>query len=178
MPPRPELVLIAAVARNGTIGADNQLLWHLPEDLAHFRRLTTGRPVLMGRKTWESLPARFRPLPGRHNIVLTRDAAWRADGATVATTLDEALAAAMSAATMAAPVEQVFVIGGAQIYAETIARADRLELTEVDRDFDGDVHFPAIDRAEWIERSREVHRAGAPNDFDYAFVSLQRRRPG
>lgn len=169
MTKRPELVLIAAVARNGTIGADNQLLWHLPEDLAHFRRLTTGRPVLMGRKTWDSLPARFRPLPGRHNIVLTRDATWRAEGATAVTTLDDALAAA-------GPVEQVFVIGGAQLYAATIARADRLELTEIDRDFDGDVHFPARARADWVERSRQTHHAGAPNDFDYAFVSLQRVR--
>ncbi len=171
---RPELVLIAAVARNGTIGADNQLLWHLPEDLAHFRRLTTGRPVLMGRRTWDSLPARFRPLPGRHNIVLTRDAHWRADGATAVRSLDEALDAAVAAG----PVEQVFVIGGAQLYAATIDRADRLELTEIDRDYDGDVRFPALDRRAWTERSRETHRAGAPNDFDYAFVSLQRSRPG
>ena len=169
MSQRPELVLIAAVARNGTIGADNQLLWHLPEDLAHFRRLTTGRPVLMGRRTWDSLPARFRPLPGRHNIVLTRDAAWRAEGATVVTSLDAALDAA-------GPVEQVFVIGGAQIYAETIARADRLELTEIDRDYVGDVRFPDIDRTAWVEDRREVHRSGAPNDFDYAFVSLRRLR--
>ncbi|MGY0194415.1 dihydrofolate reductase [Leptothrix sp. BB-4] len=171
---RPELVLIAAVARNGTIGADNQLLWHLPEDLAHFRRLTMGQPVLMGRKTWDSLPARFRPLPGRHNIVLTRDAQWRADGATAVTTLEQALEAAIAAG----PVERVFVIGGEQIYAATIAQADRLELTEVDRDFDGDAHFPAFDRRDWVESSRETHRAGAPNDFGFAFVSLQRRRTG
>ncbi len=171
---RPELVLIAAVARNGTIGADNQLLWHLPEDLAHFRRLTTGRPVLMGRRTWDSLPARFRPLPGRHNIVLTRDAQWRADGATAVTTLDQALAAA----TAAGPVEQVFVIGGAQLYAATIDQADRLELTEIERDYDGDVRFPTLDATDWCERSRERHQASAPNDFGYAFVSLQRLRAG
>ncbi|RZS58133.1 dihydrofolate reductase [Sphaerotilus mobilis] len=171
-PTRPEIVLIAALARNGTIGADNQLLWHLPEDLAHFRRLTTGRPVLMGRKTWDSLPARFRPLPGRHNIVLTRDPHWRAEGATAVTTLDKAWAAASAAG----PVEQVFVIGGAQLYAATIAQADRLELTVIERDYDGDVRFPALDPADWRERSREHHQAGAPNDFGYAFVSLQRVR--
>ncbi|MDP4299054.1 dihydrofolate reductase [Leptothrix discophora] len=166
---RPELVLIAAVARNGTIGADNQLLWHLPEDLAHFRRLTMGQPVLMGRKTWDSLPARFRPLPGRHNIVLTRDPHWRAEGASAVTTLDQALA-------VAGDVERLFVIGGAQLYAATIDRADRLELTEVDRDFDGDVHFPPRDEADWVESSREAHHAGPPNDFGYAFVSLRRLR--
>jgi dihydrofolate reductase len=167
---RPELVLIAAVARNGTLGADNQLLWHLPEDLAHFRRLTLGQPVLMGRRTWDSLPARFRPLPGRHNIVLTRDPHWRTEGASAVTTLDQALATAGA-------VERVFVIGGAQLYAATLARADRLELTEIDRDYDGDVHFPPLDRDEWIEQSRETHAGAGPEGCDYAFVSWRRRGP-
>jgi dihydrofolate reductase len=165
---RPTLGLIAAVARNGVIGRNNQLLWHLPEDMRHFRRVTLGCPVIMGRKTWESLPDRFRPLPGRANIVVTRNAQWQAAGAQVALSMEDALALAGEAA-------KVFVIGGAALYAAALPLADELVLTEIDRAFDGDVSFPAWPREEFNEIHRESHHAGEPNDFDYAFVTYQRK---
>jgi dihydrofolate reductase len=163
------LTLIAAVARNGVIGHGNALLWRLPEDLRHFRRATLGAPVIMGRKTWDSLPAAFRPLPGRRNIVVTRDPQWRADGAEPAHSLDAALA-------LAADAPRAFVGGGAELFALALPRADELLLTEIDRDFDGDTRFPAWDRSAFVETARETHHAGPPNDFDYAFVSYRRRR--
>ena len=161
------LVLIAAVARDGSIGHDNALPWRLPEDLQHLRRLTMGYPVIMGRKTWDSLPARFRPLPGRHNIVVTRNLLWRAEGADAAPSLDAALA-------VAAAQGKVFVIGGGELYREAIDRADVLELTEIDRDFNGDTRFPTWDRSRFREVHRDRHHAGPPNDFDYAFVTYHR----
>lgn len=163
------LVLIAAVARDGAIGKDNALLWHLPEDLAHFRRNTQGAPVIMGRRTWESLPAKFRPLPGRRNIVVTRNAAWQAEGALRAGTLAEAVA-------LAGDAPRTFVIGGASLYAEALPMADELLLTEVDRDYpDADVHFPPWERAAFDELSREA-AASAPADGPaYAFVRYRRR---
>jgi dihydrofolate reductase len=162
-----KLALIAAVARNGTIGKGDQLPCHLPEDQQHFRRITLGCPVIMGRKTWESLPPRFRPLPGRRNIVITHNALCRADGAEVALSLDAALALVKAEA-------KVFVIGGGELYRQAIARADELVLTEIDRDFDGDTRFPDWDRNAFRELSREAHHAGPPNDFDYAFVTYRR----
>jgi dihydrofolate reductase len=162
-----KLALIAAVARNGTIGRGDAIPWRLPEDQQHFRRITMGAPVIMGRKTWDSLPARFRPLPGRRNIVVTRDPQWRADGAEAAPSLDAALA-------LAAAAEKAFVIGGGELYREAIAHADELVLTEIARDFDGDAHFPAWDRSRFRETSREVHCAAAPNNFDFAFVTYRR----
>ncbi len=162
-----KLALIAAVARNGVIGHDNQLLWHLPEDLAHFKRSTLGAPVLMGRKTWDSLPARFRPLPGRRNIVLTRQTDWQADGAEVAHDMSQALAQLKNEA-------RVFVIGGAEIYAAALPQADELWLTEIERDFAGDTHFPAWERAQFIELSRQRLHSAAPNDFGFSFVTYQR----
>ncbi len=162
-----KLALIAAVARNGSIGKGGQLLCHLPEDQQHFRRATMGCPVVMGRKTWDSLPARFRPLPGRRNVVVTRNPAWRADGAEAAASLDAALE-------QLAASPKVFVIGGGELYREALPRADELVLTEIERDLEGDVHFPAWDRTRFRERSREPRHAGPPNDFDYAFVTYQR----
>jgi dihydrofolate reductase len=162
-----KLALIAAVARNGMLGKGNQLLCHLPEDQQHFRRVTMGCPVIMGRKTWDSLPARFRPLPGRRNIIVTRNPQWRPDGAETAPSLQAAIARVEAEA-------KVFVIGGGELYREAIANADELVLTEIDRDFDGDTHFPAWDRSFFREVSREPHHAGPPNDFDYAFVTYQR----
>jgi dihydrofolate reductase len=159
------LTIIAAVARNGVIGRDNQLLWRLPEDMQRFKALTTGHAVVMGRKTWESLPEKFRPLPNRRNIVVTRDATWRAAGATVAHSLDAAIAAAGEAA--------AFVIGGAEIYALALPLATRLELTEIDADFAGDARFPPFDRAAWRETARERRVANA--DFPYDFVTYERR---
>ncbi len=160
------LALIAAVARNGAIGRDNQLLFHESADQRHFRDTTMGCPVIMGRKTWDSLPARFRPLPGRRNLVLSRDAQLQAPGAEVVPSLDEALARLHDAA-------RVFVMGGAQLYALALPQADELVLTEVDTELPGDVHFPAWDRSQFIETSRRsaITAAGVP----YAFVSYQRR---
>jgi dihydrofolate reductase len=161
------LALIAAVARNGCIGKDNALPFRLPEDLQHFRRVTMGCPVIMGRRTWESLPARFRPLPGRRNIVVTRDPGWYAEGAEPARSIDAALA-------LSAAADKAFVIGGGQLYEATLARADDLVLTEIGRDFDGDAYFPAWDRSLFDEVERTHHRATPPNDFDYAFVTYRR----
>jgi dihydrofolate reductase len=166
---RPQLTLIAAVARNGVIGHDNALLWQLPEDLRHFRAATTGHPVIMGRKTWDSLPARFRPLPGRRNIVVTRQAGWHAEGAETAASPDAALA-------LLAGVPKAFVIGGAGLYAAMLPLADELLLTEIDRDFDGDTVFPAWDAEAFVETRRETHVAAAPNHFGFAFVSRRRKR--
>ena len=127
------LNLIYARAANGVIGKDNALPWHLPEDMAHFKRMTAGCPVVMGRKTWDSLPPKFRPLPGRRNIVVTRQARWQADGAERAGGLREAVALCADAA-------EVWVIGGAQIYAEAAPLARRAVVTEIAQDFDGDAH--------------------------------------
>jgi len=163
---QPILTLIAAIARNGVIGIDNRLPWHLPADLKHFRELTTGHTVIMGRKTWESLPAKFRPLPGRRNIVVTRDPAYRAEGATVAASLPAAVAAAGTG--------EAFVIGGAQLYAAAMPLADRLQLTEIAAAFDGDTHFPSVDDHHWRQTARETH--SGEGDLDYAFVTYQRIR--
>jgi dihydrofolate reductase len=120
----PEVVIIAAVAKNGVIGRNNELIWNIPADMAHFKALTAGHTVIMGRKTWESLPPRFRPLPGRRNIVISRQVDYPAPGAEVADSLESALDLASTAAT-------VFIIGGEQIYTQAMALADRLEITEV-----------------------------------------------
>lgn len=167
--PRPRISLIAAVARNGVIGDGNALAWDLPDDRRHFRAVTMGAPVIMGRRTWDSLPPRFRPLPGRRNLVLTRRGPWQAAGAEVADSLDAALERLSG-------VDRVFVIGGADVYAQALALADELELTEIERDFDGDARFPDWPRAAFDEVRRERHHAPAPNDFDYSFVSYRRRR--
>ena len=160
----PLLTLIAAVARNGVIGRDNQLPWHLPEDLKRFKTLTLGHPVVMGRKTWESLPEKFRPLPGRRNIVVSRNPDYRAPGAVVVASVAAALAAAEAA--------EVFVIGGAALYAEALPAARRLQLTEIDADIQGDAHFPAYDKGLWRESARESRQAEA--GYPYAFVTYER----
>ena len=158
------LAIVAAVARNGVIGAGNALPWHLPEDLKHFKALTTGHAVIMGRKTWESLPPRFRPLPGRRNIVVTRDKTYRAEGAVVVHSIEEATAKVSGS--------EAFVIGGAELYALALPIADRLELTEIDADIEGDAFFPPLDRAQWREAAR---KAGAgEGDLRYAFVRYER----
>lgn len=166
--PTPKIVLIAAVARNRVVGDGDTMPWHLPEDLKHFRERTRGSPVVMGRKTWDSLPPRFRPLPGRRNLVLTRQAGWQAEGAERVATLADAL-------TLPSPTGQIYVIGGAQVWAEALPLADELVLTEIDRDFPGTVHFPEVDAARFTEVAREPHRAAAPNDFAFAFVTYRRR---
>jgi dihydrofolate reductase len=164
----PEVVLIAAVARNGVIGGGNALLWQLPEDARHFRTATTGHPVIMGRKTWDSLPARFRPLPGRRNIVLTRQAAWHAEGAEVVASLDAALALVHDAA-------PVFIIGGAQIYAAALPLADELLLTEIDHDYEGDAHFPAFSHTDFTEVARRPASEAPSSGPGYHFVTYRRR---
>jgi dihydrofolate reductase len=158
------LTLIAAVARNGVIGQDNRLPWHLPADLKHFKALTTGHAVIMGRKTWESLPEKFRPLPGRQNIVVTRNAAYRADGAVVVTSLPAALAAAAG--------DEAFVIGGAELYRAALPLAARLQLTEIDADYAGDTWFPPRDPQAWRETARDAQRDEA--GLGYAFVTYER----
>jgi dihydrofolate reductase len=160
---RPTLALIAAVARNGAIGRDNALIWHDSDDQKHFRRVTMGCAVIMGRKTWASLPERFRPLPGRRNIVITRSAAWRAPGAEAAASIDAALA-------LLAGTPKAFVIGGAEVYALALPLADELVLTEIDADLIGDTFFPAWDRTRFTEIAREP-RTG------YSFATY-RKQPG
>jgi dihydrofolate reductase len=151
---RPEIVLVVAVADNGVIGRDGAMPWHLPADLRHFKRLTTGKPVIMGRKTFESIG---KPLPGRHNIVLTRDAAWRADGVTVVPNLAEAIAAA--GLDPRARADAIMVIGGAQVYAQALPIATRIELTRIHLAPDGDTRFPDLDPAIWHEEARAEHPA-------------------
>jgi dihydrofolate reductase len=161
------ITLIAALARNGVIGKDNALPWHLPEDLKHFKELTTGHAVIMGRKTWESLPPRFRPLPGRLNIVLTRSAEYTAPGATVVHSLEEAEKIGCGGTA-----RQLFVIGGAELYAHALPLARRLELTEIDAEIEGDAYFPAFDRTQWHEVKRVSGRTEA--GLGYAFVTYER----
>lgn len=163
---RPEVVIIAAVARNRVIGRDNGLPWRLKADLLHFRALTLGHPLLMGRKTWESLG---RPLPGRRNMVISRDLDLRANGAEVFSSAEAALAAV-------ADNERVFVIGGADVYRQLMTSADVLVLTEVWADVEGDAHFPPIDSMEFIEERRERHEADSDNEYDFDFVEYRRRR--
>lgn len=157
--------LIYARAANGVIGRDNSMPWHLPEDLAHFKQLTNGHPVVMGRKTWDSLPPRFRPLPGRTNIVVTRNADWSADGVLRADSLEAAIATARQHG------EQVWVMGGAQIYAQALPLADSVEVTIIDQHFDGDAYAPTLG-AEWHEASRSYHVSA--QGLPYSFVRYTR----
>lgn len=168
-----ELVLIAAVDRRGAIGRDNELLVRLPEDMAHFKALTLGHTVIMGRKTWDSIPPRFRPLPQRRNIVLSRQPGLQLDGAEVFASLEAALAACADEA-------RVFVMGGEQVYRQALPRADLLELTEIDAEYPADAFFPERAPGEFEQLSRQPGRpadrvgtAGAPA-FD--FVRYRRVR--
>jgi dihydrofolate reductase len=163
-----QLGLILARARNGVIGKAGTLPWHLPEDMAHFKQVTTGRPVIMGRKTWESLPERFRPLPGRANIVVTRQPDWRAQGATRAASLSEAVA-------LCAGEGQAWVIGGAEIFADALPLANTAEVTEIEADFEGDVFAPRFG-PEWREVARRRERSAT--GLDYSFVTYQNTRAG
>ena len=160
--------LIYARARNGVIGKDNRMPWQLPEDMAHFRQRTAGATVIMGRKTWDSLPPRFRPLPGRRNIVLTRQLGWQAEGAQAAHSLEQALAAAGSGG------QPVWIIGGAELYAQALALADAVVATEIEQDFDGDAFAPLLGDA-WVEISREHHVSGS--GLPFSFVEYRRKSP-
>lgn len=159
--------LVAAVARGGVIGQQGTIPWRVPEDMRRFRELTVGHPVVMGRRTWDSLPERFRPLPGRRNVVVTRNPDWRADGAERAASLDDALRRLDGA-------PNVFVIGGAQLYAAALPVADELLLTEVDVAVEGDTFFPPIDAAAFEEVSREPHVSA--DGVEFAFVRYRRRQ--
>ena len=155
----PTINLIYARAANGVIGKDGTLPWHLPEDLAHFKRLTHGWPVIMGRKTWDSLPPRFRPLPGRTNIVITRQAGWQAPGASVANSLQGAIA-------QCGEVVQAWVIGGAQIYAAAEPLASRIEVTQIAQDFEGDAFAPQLG-TQWVVTARENHVSSGGLGFSF-----------
>ena len=163
------LSLIAAVTRNRGIGLNNRLLVHLPEDLKHFRRVTMGCPVIMGRKTWDSLPPAFRPLPGRRNVVVSRHAQAECPGAVVCTSLEAALALLQTES-------RVFVIGGEQIYALALPRADELVLTEIDAEPPADAFFPAWSAADFevVQRVAPAPEGGPP-PVPYAFVTYRRR---
>jgi dihydrofolate reductase len=165
----PEIIIIAAVAKNGVIGKDNQLLWHIPEDMKHFREVTAGKPVVMGRKTWESLPERFRPLPGRRNVVISRQQNYVAQGAETADSLEYAIQKCLDA-------ESIFVIGGAEIYAQAMKIADRMILTEIELSPEGDAHFPTIAPQDWKTVSRQpVQTSGTPA---CSFVQYQKISAG
>ena len=155
-----KLGLIYARARNGVIGKDGGLPWHLPEDLAHFKRVTMGCPVIMGRKTWDSIPERFRPLPGRLNIVVTHQSDWSARGAQRAASLDEAIA-------LCTGQPQAWVIGGAQLYAQSLPQADVAEVTEIDADYEGDAFAPELD-GQWQEVAREPRVSANGTRFHFA----------
>lgn len=164
------LAVIVATAQNGVIGRNNALPWHLPEDLRYFKRRTLGKPIVMGRKTYESIG---RPLPGRTNIVISRNAGFAADGIKVVRSLDEALRLADDIAQIDG-VDELVVIGGAEIYREALPRAERLYLTEVHAVIQGDAVLPEVDWAQWREVGRERHAAEAPNPYDYSFVVYER----
>ncbi len=159
------LTIIVARASNGVIGRGNALPWRLPEDLAHFKRTTLGHPIIMGRRTWDSIG---KPLPGRRNIVVTRNAHWQSQGVERASSLDEALALCVEDS-------NAFVIGGAQLFVDALPRADRAIVTEIGRDIAGDTFFPALDASDWIETAREEHVASGPDALPFAFVHYARR---
>jgi dihydrofolate reductase len=157
------LSLIVAIAKNRVIGFENKMPWHLPAELAYFKRVTMGHPIIMGRKTFESIG---RPLPGRRNIVVSRDRAYAAAGVDVVHSLDAATAACKN--------ENAFIIGGATLYAEALPKVDRLYITEIDASPDGDTFFPALDGREWKETSRERRERDEKNQFDVSFIVLDR----
>jgi dihydrofolate reductase len=162
---KPRVSVIAALAKNHVIGIENRLPWRLPEDLAHFKALTLGSPILMGRKTFESLG---RPLPGRANIVITRNRGYRPDGCLVADSIPTALA-------LCGDVDEVFFIGGAELYAQAIPLADRLYLTEVDIEAKGDAWFPEYERSSFHEVSRESRTSEKGDALDFDFVVYERK---
>jgi dihydrofolate reductase len=157
------ITLVVAIDAQRGIGVDNKLPWHLPEDLAHFKRVTLGHPIIMGRKTFDSIG---RPLPKRRNIVVTRNAGWQHEGVEVALSLQDAIAMVGD--------EDASIIGGAQIFGESMALANRMIVTEIDHTFRCDTFFPPIDPAQWIETAREQHHSEA-NGYGYAFVTYERK---
>ena len=165
-----KLAVIVAAAANGVIGRNNALPWHLPEDLRYFKRVTMGKPIVMGRKTFESIG---KPLPGRTNIVITRKTDWNAAGVKVVHSLDDALALAEDIALIDGATE-LMVIGGAEIYQAALPRAQRLYFTEVHAEVEGDAVLPPIDWSDWKEVSRERFTASETNPYDYSFAVFER----
>lgn len=170
--PLPHLALVVARARNGVIGRDGDLPWRLRSDLQRFKAVTMGKPCIMGRRTWESLP--LKPLPGRLNLVLSKDESFAAKGALVCTTLDEAVEIARETA-QEDGVDEICVIGGTALFETALPRAKRLYLTEVEAEPEGDAVFPAFDEAAWKEVSSEPHPAGEKDDHAFVFRVLERR---
>ncbi|MGB2248258.1 MAG: dihydrofolate reductase [Alcanivorax sediminis] len=164
------LSMMVAKASNNVIGRDNKLPWYLPNDLKYFKQVTFGKPVIMGRKTWESLKG---PLPGRTNIVITRQADYAAEGAKVVSTLEEAVEMAENVAFIDGQ-EEAVIMGGAEIYKLALPQANRLYLTEVHAEVDGDTFFPEYNVGEWTEIGREDFAAEGPNPYDYSFVVYER----
>jgi dihydrofolate reductase len=171
----PDIVFVIAVAENGVIGQGNAIPWRLKSDMQRFKALTMGKPIVMGRKTFESFPR--RPLPGRTNIVITRNAEYQAAGAVVTTSFDQARDVALGDALRRLATE-IAVIGGAEIYAQWMGVADRLEITEVHARPEGDTVLPAIDAAEWDEVARVRHSAGPDDSADFSYVTYKRHRSG
>jgi len=165
-----KVALIVALARNRAIGLNNKMPWHLPEDLKYFKRVTLGKPVIMGRNTFESIG---RPLPGRPNIVISRNSTYPAAGITLVNSLEAALKSAQEL--LPAGQDEVMVMGGAQIYAQALPLADRLYLTEVDAEPQADAFFPEFNRNEWREVTRESHAASETNPYPYSFVVLEKQ---
>lgn len=165
-----KLHLILARAANGVIGANGKLPWHLPEDMAHFKRTTLGSPMIMGRKTWDSLPPKFRPLPGRLNIVVTRQPDWQAAGAAVAPSLPEAMR-------LCPPDGDAWIIGGAELYAQALPLASMAVVTEIDADFEGDVFAPQFG-ADWIEIERNNQVSTTGLSFSFVTYCKQRKTTG
>lgn len=161
----PQINLIFACASNGVIGNNNTIPWHVPEDLARFKTLTMGCPVIMGRKTWDSLPPRFRPLPGRTNIVLTRQTHWHAEGAHSASSLAQALA-------LCGQATDVWIMGGAQIYAQALPLARRVEITKIEKDFEGNAFAPVLDDS-WQQTASESGQSA--QGLRFKFISFQRK---
>ena len=159
-----KISIVVAMAANRVIGRDNQLPWHLPADLKHFKQTTMGKPILMGRKTWESIG---RPLPGRTNIVITRDENYDAPGCVVVHSIEAALQAA-------AKQDEVMIIGGAEFYRQVLPRTDRIYLTRINEDFEGDTLFPELDSSEWQEAERVDCDADDNNPHSYSFITLDR----
>ncbi|MGE0008767.1 MAG: dihydrofolate reductase [Parvibaculaceae bacterium] len=167
---RPRIAFVVAVARNGVIGRQGGLPWRISSDLKRFKAITMGKPVIMGRRTWESLPR--RPLPGRPNIVVTRDRHYRAEGAIVAGSVDAAVREARRTES-----DEICVIGGSEIFRQMLPQADRLYLTEVDLAPDGDVLFPSLDKKDWRETSREIHARSEGDDAGFTLRVLDRVPP-
>lgn len=161
------LALIVAMAHNRTIGRDNALPWHIPEDLKHFKALTMGHHMIMGRKTYDSIG---KPLPGRTTVVVTRNSQLVIAGCVVAHSLEDALSAC-------AGDDEIFIVGGAELYAQALPLADTLYVTEVLQDVDGDAHFPAFDLSQWQETAREARRQETPQPLEYHFVTYRRMPP-